>query len=424
MPSGKLPAMDETPLLGSRDGLGIADLHSHLPMHIAPTAAGVRYAPGLVRDRWRHVLVSLVGRFGNLEGAAKTPRVSTELLSRGGVRIALSVLYLPLDEMVFSPQWHLWELRRRERRFHWAPPSRTAFNRLLRQLESVERHVAGLDRVVVVRGEEQLDRALEGGRIALVHCVEGAFHLSHAPSVDRAVAELARRGVAYITIGHLFFRSVATVAPSWATISERRWNALWPQPDIGLTEAARAVIRAMVREGVLVDLTHLSTRALEETFELLDELDPRRRAPVLVSHGALRFGELEYNLSPQTVERIAARDGVIGLIASAAHLRDGTGEPPPVSFEQTKQLLFRHLDRLRELTGSHRHAAIGTDLGGFISPAPGLENAACLAHLRGALTERYGEADAELICSANVIRLLRSRWRAGSGGSPPPGDGP
>jgi len=395
----------------------IADLHSHLPMHIAPSAAGVREMPGVLRDRWRHVLVSLVGRFGNLEGAAKTPRVSTPLLAGGGVRIALSVLYVPLDEMIFSPQWHLWELRRRERRFHWAPPSRTAFKRLIRQLESVERHVASADGFVFVRCEEELDRALAEGRIALLHCVEGAFHLSHAPSVDRAVAELARRGVAYITIGHLYFRSVATVAPSWAAISQRRWNALWPQPEVGLTSAARAVVRAMVREGMLVDLTHLSALALEETFELLDELDPQRQVPVLASHGAFRFGELEYNLAPQTVERIAARDGVIGLIASAPHLRDGTGEPPPRSFEQTKRLLFRHLDRIRELTGSHRHAAIGSDLGGFINPAPGLENAGCLAALEAALAERYGEADAELICSANVIRLLRARWRRASTGS-------
>ena len=391
----------------------VADLHAHLPMHVAPAGDPRAFAGrlGLLRDRWRHAVVTAAGRFGNLERATGRPRVSIPLLREGGVGVALSVLYSPLDEMILGPRWHLRELRNRGRRYHWAPPGPRAFPRLLRQLESVERHVAAHGDVAsIVRDRAGLESALAAGRLAVIHCVEGGFHVSHAASVDRAVAELARRGVAYITVGHLFFKSVATVAPAWAAMPEARWHAIWPQPPVGLTDAGRAVARAMVRNRVLVDVSHLSPMALEQLVALLDELDPEGTAPVLASHVALRFGDDEYNLSDETVRRIAARDGVVGLIASAPHLADG--DKAPASFEDTLRALTRHIDRLRSLTGSHRHTAIGTDLGGFITPAPGLETVERLGALRQALVARYGEQEAALIASGNVLRLLRARWPA------------
>ena len=52
-------------------------------------------------------------------------------------------------------------------------------------------------------------------KIAFVHCVEGGFHLGGTPgSVDDAVKQLAARGVAYVTLAHLFWRQVATNAPA------------------------------------------------------------------------------------------------------------------------------------------------------------------------------------------------------------------
>ena len=34
-------------------------------------------------------------------------------------------------------------------------------------------------------------------------------------------------------------------------------------------------------------------------------------------------------------------------------------------------MIARHVDRLHELTGSHEHAAIGSDFDGFIKPTMG-----------------------------------------------------
>jgi microsomal dipeptidase-like Zn-dependent dipeptidase len=103
---------------------------------------------------------------------------------------------------------------------------------------------------------------------------------------------------------------------------------------------------------------------------------------------------------------------VIGLLLAEHQLTDGVRLRRTRSVEDSLEVVFRHIDRIREITGSHSHAAIGSDLDGFVKPTvAGLEDAAKLAALRRALTERYEAADAELIASGNALRLLRSHWR-------------
>ena len=255
----------------------------------------------------------------------------------------------------------------------------------------------------------------------LVHCVEGGFHLGSTPdAVDRAVAELARRGVAYITLAHLYWRHVATNEPAVRFMSDRRYHRIFPQPEVGLSELGRTAVRAMVRERVLIDVSHMSARALDDTFALLDELDPERTVPVIASHVAVRFGRRTYNLDERTIERIAAREGVIGLILSDREVTDGLRDEPTRSSEEAFGVLGRHVDRIRELTGSHRHTAIGSDFDGFIKPTlAGLGDAAQLASLEQALLARYGD-DGDLIAAGNALRLLRSYWRDGVAGDRAP----
>jgi microsomal dipeptidase-like Zn-dependent dipeptidase len=168
----------------------------------------------------------------------------------------------------------------------------------------------------------------------------------------------------------------------------------------------------MVAEGVLVDLTHMSARSLADTFDLLDELDPGRAVPVLASHAAYRFGRLSYNLDDGTVERIGERGGVIGLIASRYFIADGLNGVPAATWNEAFELLCRHIDRIRALTGSHDCVAIGTDLDGFIKPTlPGLEDSGRLGRLLPALAARYGPEVARAIASGNALRVLRAAWR-------------
>jgi microsomal dipeptidase-like Zn-dependent dipeptidase len=391
----------------------IADLHSHYPMHLVPR--GEPDALRLIRsprarrrllDRIRAALVGVASRFANYESFESGPRVTVPLLRAGDVRVVLSVLYSPFDEFDLS-------------RPYGAPPASSYLDTLLRQLETVERDIATefSGQATVAHDPGELDTALAQGRIALVHCVEGGFHLGGTPpEVERGIGELARRGVAYITLAHLVWRSVATDANAIPFLPSPIYRLLFPQPRVGLSELGRAAVQAMVRHGVLVDVSHMSGRALDDTFELLDELDPAGAVSVIASHSAYRFGSDRYNLSTATVERIAARGGVIGLLLAEHQLTDGLRWRRTGSLQDSLEVVFRHLDRIREIAGSHRHAAIGSDLDGFIKPTvAGLEDASKLGGLRRALVERYGEADAQLICADNVLRALRTHWRADPG---------
>ena len=387
----------------------IADLHSHYPIHLVPPGEAdvlklIRSprARWRVLDRIRALLVGLASRFANYESFESGPRVTIPLLRAGDVRVVLSVLHSPFDEFDLS-------------RPHGAPPVTDYLNTVVRQLESVERDIADhhAGQAAVARDPRELDAALAQGKIVLVHCVEGGFHLGGTPpEVERAVGELARRGVAYVTLAHLIWRSIATDANAIPFLPSPLYRLLFPQPRVGLSELGRAAVRGMVRHRVLVDVTHMSRRALDDTFAMLDELDPDGGIPVIASHGAYRFGRDRYTLSEETVKRIAGRGGVIGLLLAEHQTTDGVRLRRTSSLEESLEVIFRHLDRLREITGSHRHSAIGSDLDGFVKPTlAGLGDAGRLAALRRALVERYGEPDAELIASGNALRLLRSHWR-------------
>ena len=104
----------------------------------------------------------------------------------------------------------------------------------------------------------------------------------------------------------------------------------------------------------------------------------------------------------------------MGLILAQHQLNDGVRRSPTASFADSFEVICRHLDRIAEITGSHEHAAIGSDFDGFIKPTMGrLESAADLAALEPALRERHGATDAERICSGNALRVLRAGWGRG-----------
>lgn len=385
----------------------IADLHAHYAMHLVDEGGstwkllGPARGRGSLLDRSRALLVGLASRFANYRDLFSGPRVTLSSLREGRVTVVLSVLYSFFDELELEEQYP-------------AQPKRAYLDSLLGQLELVEHDLDSnhASTAVVVRTPEQLAQALEGDQVAFVHCVEGGFHLGSTPDeIDEAVSTLARRGVAYITLAHLVWRHVATNTNALPFLSEDDYRRWFPQPEEGLSELGRAAVRAMVREGVLIDLSHMSGRSITETFDLLDELDPGRTRPVLASHACFRFGSQEYGVDESTLRRIAERGGVVGLILAQHQLRDGVPGSSGRGLDGSFEVIRRHVDRIAEITGSHEHAAIGSDFDGFIKPTmAGLQSMSDLAKLEERLVGHYGPETAELICSANALRLLRAGW--------------
>ncbi|MEO8691098.1 MAG: membrane dipeptidase, partial [Solirubrobacteraceae bacterium] len=267
----------------------VADLHVHYPMHVLSGDRDVTLGR-MVRIRRREgagnkargAILWVASRLLNYRSWDSGPRVTVDFLAEGGVRVALSVLYSPFDEMDLDEPYG-------------ALPEPGYFARLLEQLEQVEAQLAQHAGATVVHDAAELEQALQDGVVGLVHCVEGGFHLGPTPAeVDADVTALAAREVGYVTLAHLFWRRVAANAPAIPFLPDALYNMLFPQKaGAGLTELGEAAVRAMYREGMLIDVSHMRGDALEETFELLNQLDRDRGAaptdhPVIASHSGYR----------------------------------------------------------------------------------------------------------------------------------------
>lgn len=389
----------------------IVDLHAHYPMHVVP---GKRPSVGRVasvaedlslRDRIRVWLINFASRFANWQSLFSGPRVRVEYMREGEVQVVLSVLYSFWDEVDIA---------------HGPIPRRGYLHTLEAQLDTIETRIRTKHEreAEVVHNHRELAAARAAHRLALVHCIEGGFHLGpDATAMEQIVERLAHLGVAYITLAHLIYRDVATDAPALPFLSDEEYAQWFPQPATGLTDIGRAAVRAMVKHGVLVDVAHMSDRSRDETFALLDKLDPDKSVPVFASHAGYRFGTQEYMMPPDAITKIKERDGVIGLIFATHQLDDGLPKrgkklSPRGRFQASIDELCLHIDEIRKVTDSHRHVAIGSDFDGFIKPTlPGIKDMRDMRQVEAALRKRYGNEDGDLICSGNALRLLDAGWR-------------
>jgi microsomal dipeptidase-like Zn-dependent dipeptidase len=382
----------------------IVDLHSHYPMRVVSDftpqtprrLATKRLQSPTLAERFRALVLRLASMFFSHRFPWSPYRVTPQALRKGQVGVALSVMTEPFDEFDLSKP------------YGWNPEPEY-YKRLVEHLTVVEDEVATHRDLRMVKTRQELDDAIRDGVTALVHCVEGGFSLGDRPQdIARNVADLRRRGVFYVTVAHLIFRQVATAANAFPFLEGDAFARNFPQPPAeGLTERGRAAVTAMVENRVVVDIAHMRQDALDETFALLEELDPGHEVPVINTHAGYRFGEQDYMLTAETIRQIQRRNGVVGLILAQHQLLDGMPEKETRSFEDSRRVLFKHIDKIAKVTGGYEHVAIGTDLDGFIKPTlSGLENAGDLAKLERALDERY-KGEAALIKSENALRVLR-----------------
>ena len=360
--------------------------------------------PEGLTDSFKRAVLHAACEAANYEGEDHTPVVTADKLLTSPIRVALSVLYDPFDEI----------------RFDNAPPKADYMDDLMEQIDIVERHVAGLNKkVVVAKSPALMQQALDHGDVALVHAVEGGFHLGLEPDVRRNVERLARAGVAYITIAHLFYRAVARNSPAVPFLPDWIYHALFRQPMDGLTAYGRALITSMVANGILVDLTHMARDAMDAALDLLDQLDPGKTVPVLASHGACDgVARAEYNLRDKHIRRIAERRGVIGLIASEHWMSRGMKAPKTI--QDTIALVIRHVERIQDVAKDipgrqpYESIGIGSDQDGFIKPAlEGLQEPSGYARVISGLQDHFqDDTIVERICWGNALDVLKRGWTA------------
>jgi|SRR5215203_1275015 len=398
-----------------------ADLHAHYPMRVVTgvdpgTARELMLAPEQPTryDGLQALVLRIANRIGNFPGWDKTYRIDPQKLKEGEVGLAFSVLFRPFQEMDLKKHYA-------------APPDANYFDLLLGDLEAVEAEVAdhGPDVIRIVTSNTELEAAITAKVPALIHAVEGGFHLGDSPAeVEANCGVLKSRGVGYVTVAHLFFRQVATNANALPFLPDPLYGIVFPQRGgERLTARGKAMISGLVENRILPDLSHMDPPAIDQTLAYMDKIDPGRTMPVLSTHAGYRFGKQRYMHDAPTLRKIADRGGVVGLIMAQHQLNDGLlpKGTHTETIEESMPILFQHIDKIKEATGSYDHIALGTDLDGFIKPSiGGIENISDLPALAPRLTDRYGREVAEQIMWGNAFNVIQRVWSdaAAAGGSP------
>ncbi|MER8162517.1 membrane dipeptidase [Streptomyces sp. NPDC094472] len=278
-----------------------------------------------------------------------------------------------------------------------------ALRRALILLEEA-RHLAGVHAadVAVVESAEELDRALQAGRIALVLAIEGAEPVGS----DLAMLDVFHR--AGVRMASLTWNRRTMLADG---VGEQ---------DTGgrLTGLGVEAIAEMERLGIVVDVSHLS----EGGFWHLAEA---ARRPFVASHSSCRqLHDHSRNLTDEQIRAVAGSGGFVAMNAFGGFLH-----PKP-----ERHHYVDHIAHAVALVGAE-HVALGPDfmddvastvdpiLGGILldqSELPvvdGLRRPADLRGLGPALVDRLGEADARAVAAGTLTAFLR-RALAGPAAAP------
>lgn len=176
----------------------------------------------------------------------------------------------------------------------------------------------------------------------------------------------------------------------------------------GLTPLGKPMLQSMQAAGMILDVTHLADQSFDEALEIFD-------GPILASHNNCRElvpGDRQF--TDDQVRLIVERGGVIGAAFDNWMLY-----PNYVKGQTARELItiedvVNHIDRVCQLAGNARHAAIGTDLdGGYgTEQSPNdLDTIADLQKIPAILRRRgYADSDVEGIMYGNWTRLLKSGW--------------
>jgi membrane dipeptidase len=332
----------------------------------------------VIADAHVDILLELAHREHRLGEAGVFAPTWLPLLEAGGVGLQICPVFVDLE---LQPEGSLRESLRQV----------TALQHALR--ESPER-------VVAVRTRGDLDTVERGERIGLMLALEGVEPFGYEVGTADLFWELGLR-MAGLT-----------------------WNRRNPFADGaadegGLSGLGRRLLARFAELGVILDLAHASPRLFDECLESYE-------GRLCVTHAGCRaVNETPRNLSDQQLRKLAARDGIFGLMLH------------PLTIDPVNPTIDRVVDHL-----DHAAAVIGPErvcLGGdwtkrlhelMPAPAPpdglmppGLAEGTTIAGLSGpedypalveALRERGWEGDRlDGLLSRNLLGFLRESLPTG-----------
>jgi membrane dipeptidase len=297
-----------------------------------------------------------------------------------------------------------------------------AIQKALDQIDAVQENVRKYPKdLAFARTADDVRRAHAQGKIAVLMGVEGGHMIGNDIRMVRIFSEL---GVRYMTLSHFY-------NDEWADSSTDK-----PAHN-GLTDYGKQIVTEMNRQGMLVDISHVSDKTFYDALAI-------SKSPLIASHSSCRaLCNHPRDMSDDMIKALAAKGGVIqinyeksfidqaykdaadktgGVVAAIDRLKKECGDDDAClerkMFEQEKQdtadgklprvswtEIVDHIDHAVKLVGAD-HVGLGSDFDGANMP-DGMEDATHLPQITDALLKKgYSEADVRKILGENTLRVL------------------
>lgn len=292
-----------------------------------------------------------------------------------------------------------------------------AVRAVLEQIDVVHRLAALYPDTFELAGTaDDIVRIHRSGKIASLIGVEGGHSIGNSLAVLRQLYSLGAR---YMTITHSDnndFADSATADPVHG----------------GLTPFGKLVIAEMNRLGMLVDLSHVAPKTMNDVLDIAG-------APVIFSHSSARaLTDHARNVPDAVLRRVKENDGVVMVtwvptfISERARARDAAKDAEEARLkalfrgqpEKVKAMLAQwetanpapratvkdvadHIDHIVQVAGAE-HVGLGADLDGITSTPEGLESVAAYPVVFTELIRRgYSDEQLKGIAALNVLRVMR-----------------
>ncbi|MCX6136663.1 MAG: dipeptidase [Ignavibacteriales bacterium] len=232
--------------------------------------------------------------------------------------------------------------------------------------------------VALARSSGEIAAVNASGRLAAVYGLEGG----HA--IENSLAKLQ----AFYALGVRYMTLTWNNSSNWAISAADTRSATQ-----GLTDFGKQVIRSMDSLGIIVDISHVGIKTIQDVLTIT-------KNPIIASHSGVRsINNNTRNLYDDQIRAIAASGGVIGVVFYRSFL-SSTGKA-------TIDTVIRHMDYIRNLVGID-YIALGSDFSGGITTPTGLEDVSKFPALTYALLRHgYSIADVQKVLGENYLRVFK-----------------
>jgi len=265
-----------------------------------------------------------------------------------------------------------------------AESNEAAYARAIAMLNAI--NAMGGDGARVCGSVAEIERAFEDNVPAVVPAVENGHACAGEPERLRTFRALGAR---YMTLTHNGHNALG--------------DSCNPRPDLGdaeeehggLSTLGRAAVAEMNRLGMVVDVAHVSKKAMLQAADA-------SRTPIVSTHSCVRaLCDHPRNLDDEQLEALRDVGGVVQITAVPQFVK------PNGRMEDTTVVHYvDHIDYVVRRIGIE-HAGIGSDFdggGGFT----GWRDASESANLTAELVHRgYGRDEIAALWGGNFLRVLR-----------------